>query len=357
MLLADFADTSVSNSVGVPEKTHFSPLRPKSIWIRSYADCIENEYYLARIHCLQFLCQYLNLFTQGKIAERKIPRKFHCWLKGRGFDIALLLSRYSDGNILFLDDESSIYMMRSNPEFPHEKSGLFRAETPAEKLFWFSKDKYALICPIYGIDLIKKVTVITSVQIRNINPAREEEKEVALPLHKQIQDQGFPCSFGYAGFDLAAKKYPQVLNDFCAGLKVVLTEGIPDLFSGLLFYGSDPNTIVLTAGSPFNSARKQDLELLKKCSELVLIFDLDDAGYQGRISVADQARKVGIGTIKYLPLPPIKGKNSAACPNKVDLNDCLKFYNDLNTKKEKSDFFNDFISLTNAQIIEPAIGG
>lgn len=352
-ILAGFAGSSYQGQLMASEVKSFPSPKPRA---KSYAESLENEFYLAQIRCLKLLCTYLNCFTQGKISSRKIPSCFHTWFIERGFDIACLLNNYSNGNVLFLDDVSSIYAMRSDPTFLHEKSGLFKNDKHDQSLFWFSNEKYALVCPIYGIDFSKKETVITSLRIRNIRPQDEEEKEVLISLHESIRNKGFPTFWGYAGLDLAAKKYPQVIDNYCENLSVLLLEGIPDMLSAWFFYGEISNTIALTAGSPSTSSRQQDLELLKNCSELILIFDLDNAGYQGRFSVAEQARKVGIKTVKYLSLPAINGKNSDGHINKVDLNDCLKAYNKLNTANEKLEFFNNFVSLHNAQIVEHNTG-
>lgn len=144
---------------------------------------------------------------------------------------------------------------------------------------------------------------ITSFRIRNIYPENGFPKEIEFGLHDSIKELGFPSSTGFIGINYTHSKYTKQIQDDGKDLNFVLTEGIPDWLTALHLFQDLPNTIVLTAGPPSNSAQTHTLSLIKNCNKLILAFDHDSAGEKGIKNVTEKARSIGIKCVKNYGFP------------------------------------------------------
>ena len=238
-----------------------------------FSECMKNKYYKSRIKCLNLIYNRLNKLTQETIKNRKIPAQIHRWLISRGFNIEKTLLNYSNRNILFLTESVEILSkyVRDNCE-EWELSGIFYGD----KLKRFSKD-YSVIFPIFYPVLQNDIifNYVTSFRFRHTNPMGDDMKDVEISKHP---DCDLPSNFGFLGIGNALLHYPAQIMNKCAGLKVILTEGAPDMIAAHFMFCGDKNTISLSTGNIQNYDKKITMDLIDNCEELILAFDNDEAG-------------------------------------------------------------------------------
>jgi 5S rRNA maturation endonuclease (ribonuclease M5) len=263
-----------------PKIERTEPKKPAPKVTKTWAECWQNEYFRARVHCLNALTFRLNFKTQQKIKDRKLPAKYINWLKFRGFDVEKTLFNFTDYNMMFVLEEVEVlsqFIKDAEPKY-WEKSGLFR-----NGLLTQFSDEHCIVFPVFyphmrGSDFYADVN---SLRIRSCFENPTGQKVLELHRHLELKDMEFPSSFGFMGMGQACKEYSTNIKGKCAGLTVYLLEGEPDMIAAQLLW-TDENRIFLSTGVCDRYTHQEIINVIRNAEKIIICFDNDEAGRQYR---------------------------------------------------------------------------